>query len=148
LTADIAVNAATTVRNRRSGATSVCPAHPGGIRNGIVHETRYEVTVGEVEALRAYVAELARPQEAGAAERLLGQLAALAQHRRGNTDEELFRFTPVPAASALAARALEALRSEGHVSMGGRRWRLYRARPSRASKMRFAPGSSVGEGAS
>jgi hypothetical protein len=127
---------------------AVCPATDRGIRNRIVHETRYEVTVGEVAALRAYVAELAGPQEAGAAERLLGQLAALAQHQHGNRDEELLRFTPVPAASALTARALEALRSEGHVRLGGRRWRLHRSRPSRASKMRFAPGSSPGEGAS
>jgi hypothetical protein len=113
-----------------------------------VKGTRYEVTVGEVEALRAYVAELAGPQEADAVERLLGQLAALAQHQDGSGDEERLGFTPVPAASALTARAMDALRSEGHVRMGGRRWRLYRARPSRASKRRFAPGSSAGEGAS
>ena len=109
---------------------------------------RYQVTVGEVGALRAYVAELAGPQEADAAERLLGQLAALAQHRDGSGDEELLGFTPVPAASALAERAIQGLRSEGHVHMGGRRWRLHRSRPSRASKRRFAPGSSPGEGAS
>lgn len=108
----------------------------------------YEVTVGEVEALRAYVAELAGPQEADAAERLLGQLAALAHHQDGNGRAERLRFTPVPAASALAARAMDALRSEGHVRMGARRWRLHRSRPSRASKRRFAPGRSPGEGAS
>jgi hypothetical protein len=108
----------------------------------------YDVTVGEVEALRAYVAELAGPQEAEAAERLLGQLAALAQHQLGNGRAELLHFTPVPAASALAARAMDALRSEGHVRMGARRWRLHRSRPSRASKRRFAPGRSPGEGAS
>jgi hypothetical protein len=108
----------------------------------------YDVTVGEVEALRPYVAELAGPQEAEAAERLLGQLAALAQHQLGNGRAELLRFTPVPAASALAARAMDALRSEGHVRMGARRWRLHRSRPSRASKRRFAPGRSPGEGAS
>ena len=108
----------------------------------------YEVTVGEVEALRAYVAELAGPQEAEAAERLLGQLAALAQHQDGNRSAEVVRFTPVPAASALAERAMDALRSEGHVRIGGRRWRLHRPRPSRASKRRFAPGNSPGEGAS
>jgi hypothetical protein len=113
-----------------------------------VHETRYEVTVGEVEALRAYVAELAGPQEACAAERLLGQLAALAQHQDGGGDEEPLSFTPFPAASALTARAIDALRSEGHVRMGGRRWRLYRSRPSRTSNRRFAPGSSAGEAAS
>jgi hypothetical protein len=106
----------------------------------------YEVTAGEVEALRAYVSELAAPQEADAAERLLGQLAALGQHRNGGVG--LVRFTPVPAASALAARALEALRSEGQVRIGRRRWRLQRSRPSRASKRRFAPGSSPGDGAS
>ena len=52
----------------------------------IVQGTRasYEVTVGEVEALRAYVTELAGPQESEAAERMLGQLAALAQHRDGD----------------------------------------------------------------
>jgi hypothetical protein len=108
----------------------------------------YDVTVGEVEALRAYVAELAGPQEAEAAERLLGQLAALAQHQDGNGRAELLRFTPVPAASALAARAMDALRSEGHVRMGPRRWRLHRSRPSRASTRRFAPGRSPGDGAS
>ncbi len=50
----------------------------------IVQGTRasYEVTVGEVEALRAYVTELAGPKESEAAERMLGQLAALAQHAR------------------------------------------------------------------
>ncbi len=108
----------------------------------------YEVTVGEVEALRAYVAELAGPHEAGAAERLLGQLAALAHHQAGNGRAVMVRFTPVPAASALAERAMEALRGEGHVRMGGRRWRLHRSKPSRASKRRFAPGRSPGEGAS
>jgi CRP-like cAMP-binding protein len=110
--------------------------------------TSYEVTVGEAEALRAYITELAGPDEADAAERLLGQLAALAQHRNGDADGGVLSFTPVPAASALAARAMEALRSEGHVRMGSRRWRLHRPRPSRASKRRFAPGRSPGEGAS
>jgi hypothetical protein len=113
-----------------------------------VQGTRYEVTVGEVEALRAYVTELAGPEEADAAERLLGQLAALAQHQDGNRGGEIVGFTPVPAASALAARAMDALHSEGHVRMGGRRWKLHRSRPSRASKRRFAPGRSPGEGAS
>ena len=108
----------------------------------------YEITVGEVEALRAYVAELAVPEEAEVAERLLGQLAALAQHQDGNGRAELLRFTPVPAASGLARRAMDALRSEGHVRMGSRRWRLHRSRPSRASKRRFAPGRSPGDGAS
>jgi hypothetical protein len=93
------------------------------------------------------VTELARPHEAAAAERLLGQLAALADHRNGDGPERV-RFSPVPAASALAARAVDALRSEGAVRMGGRRWRLYRSRPSRASKSRLAPGSSPGDGAS
>jgi hypothetical protein len=109
---------------------------------------RYEVTVGEVAALRAYVAEVAAPDEANAAERLLGQLAALAQHEDGNGRAELLHFTPVPAAAALAARAVDALRSEGDVRIGPRRWRLHRSRPSRASKIRFAPGSSPGDGAS
>ncbi len=115
-----------------------------------MHGTRttYEVTVGEVEALRAYVAELAGPDEAEAAERLLGQLAALAQHRDGSGDGEQLAFTPVRAADALAARAMDALRSEGDVRMGSRRWRLQRASASRASKRRFAPGRSPGEGAS
>ena len=45
-------------------------------------------------------------------------------------------------------RAMDALRSEGDVRMGSRRWRLQRARPSRASKRRFAPGRSPGDGAS
>jgi hypothetical protein len=108
----------------------------------------YEVTVAEVEALRAYVAEQAGPEEAEAAERLLGQLAALAQHNDGNGDGDKLRFTPVPAARALAARAMEALRTEGDVRMGSRRWRLQRARASRASKRRFAPGRSPGDGAS
>ena len=108
----------------------------------------YEVTVGEVEALRAYVTELAGPDEAEAAERLLGQLAALAQHQDGNGDGELLQFSPVPAGEALAARAMEALRTEGDVRMGSRRWRLQRSRPSRASKRRFAPGRSPGDGAS
>jgi hypothetical protein len=116
----------------------------------IVQGTRatYEVTVGEVEALRAYVAEQAGPDEAEAAERLLGQLAALGHHQDGSGDGERLRFTPVPAGEALAARAMEALRTEGDVRMGTRRWRLQRSRPSRASKRRFAPGSSPGEGAS
>jgi hypothetical protein len=106
----------------------------------------YEVTAGEVEALRAYVAEQAGPDDAEAAERLLGQLAALEQ--LGNGDGAKLEFTPVPAARALAARALEALRTEGDVKMGSRRWRLQRSRPSRASKMRLAPGRSPGDGAS
>jgi hypothetical protein len=127
---------------------AVCPATDRGNRTRTVKGTHYEVTVGEVAALRAYVAELAGPQEADAAERLLGQLAALAQHQDGAGDEAALGFTPVPAASALADRAMEALRSEGHVRMGGRRWRLQRPRPSRASKRRFAPGRSPGEGAS
>ena len=116
----------------------------------IVQGTRasYEVTVGEVEALRAYVTELAGPKESEAAERMLGQLAALAQHRDGDGDAGVVRFTPVPAASALAARVIDALRSEGHVRVGSRRWRLHRSRPSRASKRRLAPGSSPGDGAS
>ena len=105
----------------------------------------YDVTVGEVEALRAYVSELAGPQETAAAERLLGQLAALAH--LGDPGRVL-RFTPVPAAAGLAARALEALRSEGQVRIGRRFWRIQRSRPSRASKMRFAPGRSPGDGAS
>jgi hypothetical protein len=108
----------------------------------------YDVTVGEVEALRAYVAEQAGPEDAEAAERLLGQLAALAQHRDGSGSGERVRFTPVPAGRTLAARALEALRSEGEVQMGSRRWRAQRSRPSRASKRRFAPGRSPGDGAS
>jgi hypothetical protein len=108
----------------------------------------YEVTVGEVEALRAYVAEQAGPEEAEAAERLLGQLAALAQHNDGNGHGQKLAFTPVPAAGALAARAMEALRTEGEVRIGSRRWRLQRSRPSRASKRRFAPGRSPGDGAS
>ena len=116
----------------------------------IVQGTRatYEVTVGEVEALRAYVSELAGPDEADAAERLLGQLAALAHHQDGNARAEDLRFTPVPAAAALAARAVEALRTEGDVRIGGRRWRLHRARPARASKSRLAPGRSPGDDAS
>jgi hypothetical protein len=116
----------------------------------IVQGTRatYEVTVGEVEALRAYVAEQARPEEADAAERLLGQLAALAHHQDGNGDRERLAFSPVPAAQALAARAMDALRSEGEVRMGGRRWRLQRTKASRASKSRLAPDRSPGDGAS
>jgi hypothetical protein len=106
----------------------------------------YELTAGEVEALRVYVLEQAGPEDAEAAERLLGQLAALAQHGDGNGSE--LQFTPVPSARALAARAVEALRSEGDVKMGSRRWRLQRSRPSRASKTRFAPGKSPGDGAS
>jgi hypothetical protein len=106
----------------------------------------YEVTVGEVDALRAYVTEQAGPDEAEAAERLLGQLAALAQLRAGSG--ERLQFTPVPAGRALAARAMEALRSEGDVRMGSRRWRLQRSRPARASNRRFAPGRSPGDGAS
>jgi hypothetical protein len=108
----------------------------------------YEVTVREVEALRAYVAELAAPDEAEAAERLLGQLATLERHQDGDGRAELLRFTPVPAAAGLAHRAMEALRTEGQVRMGSRRWRLQRARFSRASNRRFAPGRSPGEGAS
>src|SRR5687767_12864187 len=121
-----------------------------GTRPVIVQDTRatYEVTVGEVEALRAYVAEQAGPDEAEAAERLLGQLAALAHHQHGNGEEDVLAFTPVPAAQALAARAMDALRSEGDVRMGSRRWRLQRASSSRASKRRFAPGRSPGDGAS
>ena len=108
----------------------------------------YDVTAGEVEALRAYVAEQAGPGDAEAAERLLGQLAALAHHQDGRGDGKRLRFTPVPAGRALAARAIDALRSEGEVLMGSRRWRLQRSRASRASNKRFAPGSSAGEGAS
>ena len=107
--------------------------------------TSYEVTAGEVEALRAYVAEQAGPGDAEAAERLLGQLAALEQHRGAR---ECCASRPVPAARGLAERAIDALRSEGDVRMGGRRWRLQRSRPSRASKSRLAPGRSPGDGAS
>ncbi len=121
-----------------------------GTRIVIVQGTRtsYEVTVGEVAALRAYVAELAGPQDADAAERLLGQLAALAQHQDGNGAGDTLTFTPVPPAQALAARAMDALSSEGDVQMGSRRWRLQRAKSSKASKSRFAPGRSPGDGAS
>jgi hypothetical protein len=108
----------------------------------------YEVTVHEVAKLRAYVTEQAGPDEAEAAERLLGQLAALAQHNDGNGGGKKLRFTPVPSGRALAARAMEALRSEGEVRMGSRRWRLQRSKPARASKRRFAPGRSPGDGAS
>jgi hypothetical protein len=108
----------------------------------------YEVTVGEIETLRAYVAEQAGPEEAEAAERLLGQLATLAQHQDGSGSDERLRFTPVPSGRTLAARAMEALRSEGDVRMGSRRWRLQRSRASRASNRRFAPGRSPGDGAS
>jgi hypothetical protein len=108
----------------------------------------YEVTAGDVDALRAYVTELAGPDEADAAERLLGQLAALGQLRDGDRRSDLLRFTPVPAGAGLARRAIEALRTEGQVRMGTRRWRLQRARLSRASNRRFAPGRSPGEGAS
>jgi hypothetical protein len=125
-------------------------AGSGGTRTLDVQGIRatYEITVGEVEALRAYVSEQAGPGEADGAERLLGQLAALAQHRDGSGRGELLRFTPVPAGQALAARAMEALRSEGDVRIGSRRWRVQRSRPSRASKRRFAPGRSPGDGAS
>src|SRR5215218_1762427 len=112
------------------------------------NRSTYEVTVSEVEALRAYVAEQAEPDEAEAAERLLGQLAALAQYRDGSAGGERLRFTPVPSGREIAARAMEALRSEGDVRMGSRRWRLQRSRASRASKRRFAPGRSPGDGAS
>jgi hypothetical protein len=108
----------------------------------------YEVTFGDVEALRAYVTELAGPDEADAAERLLGQLAMLGQQQNGHGPDENMRFTPVPAAAGLANRVMEALRTEGQVRMGSRRWRLQRARLSRASNRRFAPGRSPGEGAS
>ena len=107
----------------------------------------YEVTVGDVHALRAYITELAGPDEENAAERLLGQLAALAQHRHDGHGDML-RFTPVPIGAGLAHRAMEALRTEGQVRVGSRRWRVQRARLSRASKRRFAPGSSPGDGAS
>jgi hypothetical protein len=108
----------------------------------------YEVTVAELRALRSYVAELARPHEAAAAERLLGQLAALAHHHAVAGSADLLRFTPVPAGTELAGRAFEALRTEGDVRMGGRRWRLHRPRSAKASKSRLAPGRSPGEGVS
>jgi hypothetical protein len=104
--------------------------------------------VGEVEALRAYVLEQAGPEDSEAAERLLGQLAALEHHNAGNGNGARLEFTPVASARPLAARAMEALRTEGDVRMGSRRWRLQRSRPSRASKRRLAPGSSPGDGAS
>src|SRR5215211_4119483 len=107
--------------------------NPRGTRNNGVDGTPYELTTSEVDALPAYVAELAEPREAEAAERLLGQLAGLAQHR----DSGVRHFTPVPAASALAARAVEALRGEGHVRIGGRRWRIQRSSPSSASNSRL-----------
>jgi hypothetical protein len=108
----------------------------------------YEVTVGELAALPSYVTEQAGPDEAQAAERLLGQLAALAQHGSGSRADESLRFRPIPAAAALAARALDALRTEGEVRVGSRRWRLQRSRSSRASNSRLAPGKSPGDGAS
>jgi hypothetical protein len=106
----------------------------------------YQVSSGEVEALRAYVLEQAGPEDSEAAERLLGQLATLSHYGDGNGSK--LEFTPVPSARALAARAVEALRTEGDVKMGSRRWRLQRSRPSRASKRRLAPGRSPGDGAS
>ena len=139
------------LRARRAARGFGPPAGAVVREHVIVQGTRtsYEVTVGEVEALRAYVAELAGPEEAEAAERLLGQLAALAQHQDGNGRRRACCASrPCPPPSALAARAMEALRSEGHVRMGSRRWRLHRSRPSRASKRRFAPGRSPGDGAS
>jgi hypothetical protein len=108
----------------------------------------YEVTPADVEALRAYVTELADPDDADAAERLLGQLAMLGQQHNGHGPPEKLRFTPVPQAADLARRAMEALRMEGQVRVGSRRWRLQRARLSRASNRRFAPGRSPGDGAS
>lgn len=132
-------------RRRRFAAPLLVVSHSATVQRA---RQTYAVTAYEVEALRAYVAELAGPQEAEAAERLLGQLAALARHQAGKDRGAELRFTPVPLASALAARAIEALRSEGHVRIGERRWRLHRSRPSRASKSRFAPGSSPGEDAS
>ena len=121
-----------------------------GTRIVIVQGTRtsYEVTVGEVAALRAYVAEQAGPEEADAAERLLGQLAALAQHQDGNGEGGRSASRRSPPRAALAARAVEALRTEGEVRVGSRRWRLQRSRPSSASKRRLAPGRSPGDGAS
>jgi hypothetical protein len=108
----------------------------------------YEVTPADVEALRAYVTDLAGPDEADAAERLLGQLAMLGQSQNGHGPPKALRFTPVPVGAGLARRAMEALRTEGQVRVGSRRWRLQRARLSRASNRRFAPGRSPGEGAS
>jgi hypothetical protein len=108
----------------------------------------HQVTVGELRALPAYVSEHAGPNDAAAAERLLGQLAALAHHHAVASPADVVQFTPVLTAGELAGRALEALRTEGDVRMGGRRWRLHRPRSSRASKSRFAPGRSPGEGAS
>ena len=104
--------------------------------------------MGELQALRAYIAEEAGPDEADAAERLLGQLAALAQHQARGGDRERAQFSPVAGSSALAARAMDALRTEGDVRMGSRRWRLQRSTPSSASKSRLAPGRSPGDGAS
>jgi hypothetical protein len=112
-----------------------------------IRET-YEVTPADVVKLRSYVTELAGPDEAEPAERLLGQLAALGQYHDGNGRGDKLRFTPVPAAAGLAQRVMEALRTEGQVRVGSRRWRLQRARLSRASNRRFAPGRSPGEGAS
>jgi hypothetical protein len=107
-----------------------------------------EVTVGELRALPAYVSEHAGPEDAAAAERLLGQLAALGHHHAVAGAADVVRFTPVPAAAELAGRALEALRTEGDVRIGGRRWRLHRSSAPSASKRRFTPGRSPGEGAS
>ena len=126
----------------RRGSVVLVSAEVLGIRES------YEVTLGDVEALRAYVTELAGPDEADAAERLLGQLAMLGQQQNGCGPNERVRFTPVPAAAGLAHRVMEALHTEGQVRMGSRRWRLQRARLSRASNSRFAPGRSPGEGAS
>jgi hypothetical protein len=126
----------------RQGSVVLVTTEVQGIRES------YEVTFGDVEALRAYVTELAGPDEADAAERLLGQLAMLGQQQNGHGPDENMRFTPVPAAAGLANRVMEALRTEGQVRMGSRRWRLQRARLSRASNRRFAPGRSPGEGAS
>ena len=109
--------------------------------------TTYELTVAEVEALRGYVSEQARGDERGAAERLLGQLAALSQHHAGHGRAQRLRFAPVPAAAELAARAVDALRNEGDVWLDGRRWRVQAPRPSSASNSRLAPGSSPGDGA-
>jgi hypothetical protein len=127
---------------------AVCfDANRGRSQTSVQGQT-YEVTLGDVEALRAYVTELAGPDEFDAAERLLGQLAALGQLQNGDGPAEKLRFTPVPAAAGLAHRAIEALRTEGQVRVGSRRWRLQRARLSRASNRRFAPGRSPGDGAS
>ena len=70
------------------------------------------VRASELPRFRAAVIECTRPEEQGACERLLGQLAFLETGPGGTTGAHEVIFSPPAGSSALARRALDRMRTE------------------------------------